>query len=143
MRSLALINRRPQGDLFEDLWNEVERNLSNRAPVKRATAGTFTPALDIEEKDGIYLITIDLPGIRKEDIKIDLQDSVLTISGERVRVEKGEGRYTERKHGKFQRSFTLPNQIDAEKIEAKFEDGVLHMSLPQTQGAKSHTIKIQ
>lgn len=141
MRSLALLNR-PSADFFEDLWNEFERNLSTRAP-SRMAFGNFSPALDIEEKDGVYLITVDLPGIKKEDIKIDLHDSVLTISGERNRVEKGEGKYTERTYGKFQRSFTLPNPVDADKIEAKFEDGVLHMNLPQSQGAKSHTIKIQ
>lgn len=141
MRSVALY-RRPNADLFEDLWNEFERNFS-QSPVTRSSFGDFSPALDIEEKEGAYLVTVDLPGIKKDDIKIDFHDSVLTIAGERARVEKGEGKYKERTYGKFTRSFTLPNAVDAEKIEAKFEDGVLHMTLPQMAGAKPHTIKIQ
>ena len=145
MRSLSLWNGRRSNDLmsqFEDFFNDVERGFMPSLSTKTAF-GDFAPALDIEEKEEAYFVTVDLPGLKKEDIKIDLQDSVLTISGERTREVKGEGRYTERAHGRFQRSFTLPHLVASEKIEAKCEDGVLHVTLPKTDAAKARSIKIQ
>jgi HSP20 family protein len=102
----------------------------------------FTPAVDIEEKDGVYHITADLPGMKKEDIKLDLTDNVLTISGERVREEKGEGKYFERSYGKFMRSFTLPKRVDVDHVKATFENGVLHVEVPQRELNASRSIKI-
>ncbi len=144
MRSLSLRPARRYGFVtpFEDLFGELDRAFSPSFSSK-TPFGDFSPAMDIEEKDETYYATVDLPGLKKEDIKIDLQDSVLTISGERVSTAKGEGRHTERVHGQFLRSFTLPHQVDAEKIEAKFEDGVLHVTLPKSETAKARSIKIQ
>nr|BFD63698.1 Hsp20/alpha crystallin family protein [Bdellovibrio sp. HM001] len=124
---------------FEDFINDFDRGFGSSL----ARSGMdFSPAVDVEEKDNAYLVTADLPGMKKNEIKLDLSDNVLTISGERTRQSQGEGRYTERSYGKFLRSFTLPTQVNSEKIEAHFEDGVLHITLPKTEGARSHSIKI-
>jgi HSP20 family protein len=145
MRSLAPWNsqrRLGSSDLFnqfEDFISDFDRGLGSSL----ARSGMdFAPAVDVEEKDNVYLVTADLPGMKKSEIKVDLSDNVLTISGERTRQSKGEGRYTERSYGRFLRSFTLPTQVNSEKIEAHFEDGVLHISLPKAEGARSHSIKI-
>jgi len=105
-------------------------------------ASEFNPSVDIEEKDGVYHVTADLPGMKKEDIKLDLVDNVLTISGERVREEKGEGKYFERCYGKFMRSFTLPKRVDVDHVRANFENGVLHVEIPQKELNSSRSIKI-
>jgi len=134
--------RFPASDLisqFEEFINEFDRGLS---PFSSRQGFDFSPALDLEEKDNNYIVTVDLPGMKKSDIKVDLNDNILTISGERTRETKGEGKYTERMYGKFQRTFALPTQVNADKIDARFEDGVLRITLPKAEGARSHSIKI-
>lgn len=145
MRSLSLWNSRRPTELsspFDEFFREFDRAFVPTA-ASRAMLADFSPAVDVEEKDDTYHISVDLPGLKKDEIKIDLHDSVLTLSGERTREVKGEGRYAERSYGKFQRTFTLPHQVDAEKIEAKFEDGVLYIALPKAETAKARSIKIQ
>lgn len=125
---------------FEEFINEFDRGLT---PSLARAGLDFSPALDMEEKDNAYLVSVDLPGMKKDEIKVDLSDNVLTISGERTRETKGgEGRYSERTYGRFSRSFTLPTQVKSDKIEAHFENGVLHINLPKAEGARSHSIKI-
>jgi len=119
---------------FDELFKGLDRNAEQWA--------NFTPAIDIEEKDGTWHITADLPGLRKEDVKVEFHDGVLTISGERVKEAKGEGRYFERSYGRFVRSFNLPATVDAEKIDAKYENGVLHLSVPTAESKKAKTITI-
>lgn len=125
---------------FEEFINEFDRGLSP-SPMTRAVVD-FAPAVDMEESDKSYLLSVDLPGMKKNEIKLEMADNVLTISGERIRDSKGEGRYSERAFGKFQRSFSLPVQVNSEKIEAHFEEGVLRINLPKIEGARSHSIKI-
>lgn len=135
--------RQPSNSLlnqFEEFMNDFDRGF-----VPSALAGTgfdFSPSVDIEEKENAYLVSADLPGMKKQDIKVELNDNTLSISGERVRETKSEGRYSERSYGRFQRSFTLPVQVNTEKIEAHFEDGVLQITLPKAEGARSQSIKI-
>lgn len=130
---------------FEEFINDFDRGLT--PSVFRGSGMDFSPAVDIEENDTSYMVTADLPGMRKEDIKIDLSDNVLTISGERTKETKGEGKmegkYTERIWGKFQRSFSLPAHVAGEKVQASFKDGVLNITVPKAEGARSHSIKIQ
>lgn len=136
--------RLPSSDFFnqfEEFINEFDRNFSPSNAVTR-TEFDFSPSLDLEEKDNNYIVTVDLPGIKKENIKVDLDDNVLTISGERTRESKGEGKYTERSYGKFLRSFSLPTKVNADKIDARFDNGVLQVTLPKAEGTRSHPIKI-
>lgn len=108
---------------------------------------SFTPPVDILEKDTAFIATVDLPGLKKEDIEISLDDGVLTISGERKfeHEEKEEGkafRRIERTYGAFSRSFTLPQGVDLGKVEAVFTDGVLKLTLPKSEAAKPRKIAI-
>ncbi|AHZ85222.1 HspC2 heat shock protein [Bdellovibrio bacteriovorus] len=144
MRSLSPWGGRrlPSSDLFsqfQDFINEFDRGESSAL----TRAGfDFSPSVDVEEKDNAYLVSADLPGMKKDEIKVELNDNILTISGERTRESKSEGGYSERSYGRFQRSFTLPVQVNSEKIEAHFEDGVLQITVPKAEGARSHSIKI-
>ncbi len=149
MRSLSpwMGRRLPSNDVFnqfEEFINEFDRGFS---PALSRAGMDFSPSVDIDEQENAYLVTADLPGMKKENIKVDINDNVLTISGERSKETKGEGKmegkYSERIYGKFQRTFSLPIHVAADKIQANFQDGVLHITLPKAEGARSHTIKIQ
>ncbi|MFP4164521.1 MAG: Hsp20/alpha crystallin family protein [Chitinispirillaceae bacterium] len=93
------------------------------------------PRVDITEDKERYLIRADLPGIKKEDINVSIEGDTLSISGEKKEEsKKEEGAYShlERSYGTFQRSFTLPENVDKEKIDARYRDGVLELSLLKT-----------
>ncbi|MBW2707256.1 MAG: Hsp20/alpha crystallin family protein, partial [Deltaproteobacteria bacterium] len=99
-----------------------------------AGMGLWNPAVDLYEKDDHFMIKAELPGVDKKDIKIDLQDRLLTLSGERTydNEVKEENYYRrERSYGKFQRAFTLPADVDSDKIKAEFKDGVLQIEVPK------------
>lgn len=136
--SLSPINQ------FEEFINEFDRAfaLPRTSPAGSMSGGEFAPALDFEEQADAYMIAVDLPGLKKEDIKLDLDNNVLTISGERLRDAGKEGRYSERPSGKFARVLTLPSQVNSDKIQAHFTNGVLNITVPKAEGAKSHSIKI-
>jgi HSP20 family protein len=104
----------------------------------------FNPAVDVDENDDHFLISVDLPGIKKDDVKIEVAENTLTISGER-RHEKKEkdDRRSEKFYGRFERSFALPRNVDASKIEARYENGVLELAVPKAEEAKPRTIQIQ
>lgn len=125
---------------FEDFFNEFDRSLYPTTGGQAAF--DFTPPMELEEDETSYLVSIDLPGMKKSDIKIDCSEDVLTVSGERIRETKGEGKYTERPYGTFQRTFTLPSHVAVNNIKAMFEDGVLKVTLPKTEESKTRTIKI-
>jgi HSP20 family protein len=94
----------------------------------------FNPKFDISEDKNKLYFEVEVPGISKNEIKISMQDNVLTVSGEKKRSEEvKEKNYfnTERTYGSFKRSFTLPSDIDVEKTEAKFENGVLLIAIPK------------
>jgi HSP20 family protein len=102
----------------------------------------FTPACDVDETESHYLVTFDLPGLKKEDVKIDLRDNQLTISGERKGEMKGRVS-SERYYGSFCRSFVLPPNINSEKVEANYENGVLQVALPKTAVSVGKEIPIK
>ncbi|WP_413288969.1 Hsp20/alpha crystallin family protein [Bdellovibrio sp. HCB337] len=130
---------------FDDVFNDFERDFSMEPlwpSTNLASLGEFAPSVDIEESDEMYMISADLPGMKKDDVKIDISGNSLRISGERNREVKEEG-YRERSYGRFSRSFTLPQNIDSKKVEANFEDGVLRIVLPKTEVSKAQSIKIE
>lgn len=111
---------------------ELEKNFYNY-PSNEGVSG-FVPVVNTREADNAFHIDVDLPGVKKDDIKVDLQKDVLTISGERKTKEeiKEEDYYkVETSFGKFTRSFTLPDNADVENIEAKTVDGVLEVTIPK------------
>jgi HSP20 family protein len=118
-----------------------------RMPMLRPVEGAeeFLPLADIVEREKEYLIKIDLPEVRKEDVKVLFEDGVLTIKGERKveKEEKGEKVYrTERFYGMFERSFTLPDDVDAKAIRAESKDGVLLIHLPRVAVEKARPLAI-
>jgi HSP20 family protein len=106
---------------------------------------TFNPACDVEETDSHYLLSFDVPGISKDNIKIEVVDNLVTVAGEK-RIEQEQKRAAqhliERSYGQFRRSFTLPSHVDTEKIEANYQDGVLTISIAKAESAKPRQIKI-
>lgn len=108
-------------------------------------ASTWLPALDVWESEDELVLALDLPGIPPESVAIEVDDGVLTVSGQRERkVEEERDRYYrfERRFGAFSRSVTLPQGVDEEKIEAAFEDGVLEIRVPKPEERKPKRIEI-
>ncbi len=105
----------------------------------------FSPACDVNETETHYLMSFDVPGVKKEDIKIDLRGHTLTVSGEKkeeFEQKNGSVYKTERSSGSFLRSFELPEDIKAGQIEALYENGVLRVAIPKTEASKTEQIKI-
>ena len=106
---------------------------------------SFTPTMDIKEEDDHYLLEAELPGIKKDDIKIDLKNDHLILSGEKRTFneeKKDSYHHQERTYGSFYRSVAVPNDIDKEKISAKLDDGVLRLTLGKRDSATSENRKI-
>ncbi|AWW30273.1 Hsp20/alpha crystallin family protein [Echinicola strongylocentroti] len=102
----------------------------------QTSAQKFTPAVDISEDESHYEVELSVPGIKREDFKIDLVDGKLIISGERKSKEAQEGKNyhtVQTQHGAFSRSFFLPEDVSTDNIEAKYEDGILKVTLPKSE----------
>jgi HSP20 family protein len=109
-------------------------------------ARRWTPAVDLVEEDEQYVLRADLPGLSPDDVKIEVEDRVLTVSGERgsEKEERRDGYYRlERSSGSFSRSVRLPEGVDAEKIEAGFEHGVLEVKIPKPEQSKPRRVEIK
>jgi len=105
----------------------------------------WRPAVDVRETDTTYEVTAELPGLSKKDVEITFENGVLTFKGERQFEESGdEGNFhrLERRYGAFSRSFVLPTEIETEKVDAKFKSGVLTITLPKAERARSRKIDI-
>ena len=107
----------------------------------------WAPSVDIDEQDDKYMIKADLPGVDKKDIDVKLENGVLSIRGEKqTETETGKGtkrHRTERFHGTFARSFTLPEAVKADKVDASYKDGVLKLVIPKAEEAKPKAIDIK
>jgi HSP20 family protein len=111
-----------------------------------AAIGAWTPAVDVYEDENAFVIKLDLPEIKREDVKVTLDKNVLTISGERkLENEEKRERYhrVERSYGKFFRSFTLSPNANAEAVSAEFKDGVLRLVVPKKEEAKPKEIQVE
>jgi HSP20 family protein len=133
---------------FKELF-EMQRNLNNLFEGKTANEETalnaWTPTVDIYEDQDAFLLKLELPEVSKEDIKVNLNENVLSISGERrfENEDKRDGYHrVERSYGQFYRSFTLPPNINAEAINAEYKDGMLRLSLPKKEEAKPKAISV-
>jgi HSP20 family protein len=118
-----------------------------RMPMARTVEGIeeFTPLADIVEREKEYLIKVDLPEVRKEDVKVLFEDGVLTIKGERKveKEEKGDKVHrTERYYGMFERTFALPEDVDVKAIRAESKEGVLIVHLPRVPHEKARPLAI-
>ena len=122
---------------FENFWD---------FPVERKKQGF--PVCDFYEDKDHYFISFDLPGLKRENIKINYENKILTVSGTREEEYKEENkknhsRFLEKFYGSFNRSFTLPSSIDEERIEAHFANGILELLLPKTSHSKGREIPVK
>ncbi len=148
------MNALTRWDPFKEL-DELQNRLAmvfGRAPVRKdgkeeaMTVAEWAPLVDIVEEDKEYLIKAELPEVKKEDVKVTVQDEVLTVTGERKFEKEEKGRKyhrIERAYGSFTRSFTLPEDADAEKVAAEFKDGVLKVHLPKSEKAKPKSVEVK
>ena len=131
--------RRPLGDNF------IERFFCEGPSYVKETDFNWSPRVDVNETDKDILIDLELPGLDKKDIKVELKDNLLTISGERKEETKHEDAVScrvERHYGKFERSFGLPDTVATEKLIAEYKNGVLNLTLPKNEKAIPKEIKV-
>lgn len=127
---------RQMNRLFDDLFD-------TGGTAGSLVSGGSHPAMDILQEEDRVEITAELPGVREEDIDLTVEEGVLVLSGEKksTREDRQTG-YCERSYGRFERRITLPSNIDEDKIEAKFEDGVLTVNLPRTEKQGGRKIEL-
>lgn len=151
MALFPAVPRRRTGDPFMELFSLPERLERLLGEVwglgpRETVAGVLAPPLDMRETDREFVVTVELPGVDKKDIKVDLSDDVLTIEGEkREEKDRESGNYhvIERSWGSFRRSVRLPAEVDRDAVSATFKDGVLEVKLPKTEKEQKRTRKIE
>lgn len=122
----------PFGSLFDEFFAPF------RAPLPSLYQG-WLPRADVQETEKGYVLSVALPGVKKEDVKVDVKDDTLTISGERKAETEEKGRNwlrRETSYGSFCRSFTLPEGLHPEEVKASYADGVLKLAIPKPAGAR-------
>ena len=149
---MALIRWEPAREL-SSLQSEMNRLFNTFFDTPTTTGGgnggavrRWIPSMDLVETEEHFVLRADLPGLSEEDVSIELEDNVLTVSGERKaeHEEKKEGFYrVERSFGQFRRSLTLPEGVDADKIAATFDKGVLEVRIPKPEERKPRKVAIQ
>lgn len=135
---------------LEDMSDRLNRMFARPAVrtngKETLTVADWSPTVDIRETDGEYLIKAELPEVKKDDVKVTLEDGILTIQGERRR-EKDEKttKYhrVERSYGSFVRSFSLPDQVDENGVKAEYRDGMLNLRIPKSEKAKPRAIEVK
>ena len=128
----------PFSDLLEDIFSNAEGNVS-----RRSSSATL-PSVNIADNDENFTIEFAVPGLKKEDFKINLDNNVLTVSSDREESkEEKETNYTRREfnYTAFQRSFTLPDTADGDKISAEYKDGILKIEIPKKEEAKVKPVR--
>jgi HSP20 family protein len=142
-RPLDLLSTSPFA-LMRRFSEEMDQLFGSR--IREGETGGFLPPIEISEQKGKLMISADLPGIDKNDIKVELSDGNLVIQGERKReteTETAEMRRTERSYGRFYRSIPLPEGVNAEETRAQFKDGVLEISVPIPEGRGRRLIPVE
>ncbi|MBT9391946.1 Hsp20/alpha crystallin family protein [Hymenobacter sp. NST-14] len=140
-----LYNNRPARASFNSVLNEM---LRDTLPAHNKPAESFHPAADVLESAEGFHLNLVLPGVAKEDVKIDFQDGQLTVSGERKAPEASDEaprfRRVESGYGKFSRTFRLPDTVDVTAIEAELTNGILHLTLPfDSKKVTKHQIAVR
>jgi HSP20 family protein len=125
-------------------FSRLVRGFEDLAPARGSRPSS--PAVDLTEDESCYAITAELPGVRREDVNVEIQDDVLTLRGEKKserEEKKGRSHWVERSYGAFCRSFTLPANAQGDALKATFKDGVLRIEIPKKEQAKTRQIAIQ
>jgi HSP20 family protein len=145
---MTQLTRRTSDRRLRDLQREVDSIFDQffGRSEDEDTSAVWAPRTDLSETDDAFRIRLDVPGMTKDDITINLQNNTLTVSGERTSERTDEGEEyvrVERAFGNFHRTFTLPNAVDRENVEAAYEDGVLTINVPKTEESTRRQIEIQ
>jgi HSP20 family protein len=130
---------------LQDRMSRLFRDSFSEGREESLTTSTFAPPVDVYEDDHNVTLKIEVPGIDEKDIDVRIENNVLTVHGERKfeKEEKEENyRRVERQYGSFTRSFTLPNTVDAEKVSANYDKGILKVTLVKKAEAKPKQIKV-
>ena len=133
---------------MEDVVDRYSRALSwpRRGSQEVMATGDWAPRVDIAETGKEFSIKAEIPEVKKEDVKVAVDNGVLTIKGERKQEKEEQNKKfhrVERFYGSFTRSFTLPDNVDESKIEASFKDGVLNLAIPKTKESKPRAIDVE
>jgi HSP20 family protein len=137
---------------LEEISERFNRLFGRMTPARREsgrealTVADWAPTVDISEDEKEYLIKAEIPEVDKKDVKVTLQEGVLTIQGERKQEKEEKGRKfhrIERSYGTFVRSFTLPEEVAEDKLKAEFKDGMLFVHLPKSERAKPKAIEVK
>jgi len=143
---MNLMVREPFWKEFSLVSNRLNRLMDTPHEDNNDSLGRWSTAVDIFEKGGEVVIYAELPGIKKEDIDVRVENNVLTLRGKKERTEevKEEGYFrAERTYGSFSRSFSLPTTVEVGKIAADYKDGILTLRLPKAEEAKPRQIEIK
>ena len=134
-------------DRLATLRDEMDRLFDFSFPSRDSgLLSGWSPALDVYDDKDAYQVSVELPGMKKDEIDISMHDGVLTVSGERTHErenKEGQTFRSERYFGKFQRSITLPSGVDMNKVTASYKDGVLLIHLPKAEEAKPRQIEVK
>jgi HSP20 family protein len=132
---------------FDDLSSRLSRFFGRPTRFEEADSiGLWAPPLDVQETEKEYVIKTDLPAVGKEDIKVGIEEGVLTVEGERKQEKEEKGKRfhrVERTFGRFVRRVSVPSDVDATNVSAEFKDGVLNVHLPKAPTAKPRSIDVQ
>jgi len=142
---MTLVRWSPWREL-EDIHRGLSRILDDVSFGGVTETERWVPAVDIRETDDALLVQAELPGIDKKDVKVEVKDGVLTISGERKYekdVKEENVHRIERSYGKFVRSFALPTNVDTERVDATMKNGILEIRLPKQESAKPKAITVK
>ena len=132
--------------LFDDFFAPVAGEGRHFASSAQPAAALLRPSIDVEETDQAYRVSAELPGLTEKDVELNLRDNALTLSGEKrsEREEEQAGRrYAERSYGRFERTIPFPVEVDADRIDAVFRNGVLTVTLPKNEKAQEKSRKIE
>jgi HSP20 family protein len=144
---MALMRYTPTHPRLRNRWDNLfDEFFGNGAEESTEMQRVWRPRVDVSESESEVRVQVDLPGIRKEDVSITLENGVLTISGERKEEEEKRDEnmhFSERVYGHFSRSFTVNEAIDQDNIEATVKDGVLTVVLPKVEKAKPKKIEVK
>jgi HSP20 family protein len=144
---MAIVKWNPFREI-EDMFERYNRSIGwpHRGSQEIMASGDWSPRVDIAETDNEFIIKAEVPEIKKEDVKVTVDNGVLNIRGERKQEKEEKNKKfhrIERYYGSFSRTFTLPDNVDEKNIEASFKDGMLNLQIPKVEKAKPKAIDVK
>ncbi len=144
---MAIVRWDPWREI-EDMFDRYTRSggVPRGAGQELAPAGDWSPRVDIAETDKAFVIKAEIPEVKKENVKVSVNNGVLSVCGDREQEKEDKGKTfhrVERHYGSFCRSFTLPENVDEANIKATFKDGMLSLDIPKTEAPKPKVIEVK